>query len=150
SPWGTGDFSAFVGRKYTPATDGGNVPAIEAMVSKAQAAGLSYVVVLLGSTDGNFNQQSFLDAFLPTAHTANIRVYGADAPSLANPLADVARAVSEITYTTPDQDRIDGLVPDLALAPAASQSPANVQAYGTSLRQAVGPDFPLVAAVPAP
>jgi murein DD-endopeptidase MepM/ murein hydrolase activator NlpD len=120
------------------------------MIAKAQAAGLTYVVVLLGSSDGSFNQQSFLDAFLPTAHAANIRVYGTDVPNLTNPQADVTRAVSEITYTTPDQDRIDGLVADLQPGPGNNLSPAAAQAYGGSLRTSVGPDFPLVAAVPAP
>jgi murein DD-endopeptidase MepM/ murein hydrolase activator NlpD len=126
------------------------VPAIDAMITKAQAAGLNYVVVLLGSNNGPFNQQSFLDTFLPVAHAANIRVYGADVPSLTNPMADVARALSELTYATPDQDRIDGLVADLETPPGAALNPAAVQAYGSGLRTAVGPDFPLVAAVSAP
>jgi hypothetical protein len=107
------------------------------------------VVVLLGSNNGPFSQQSFLDTFLPTAHAANIRVYGADVPSLTNAQADLARALSEITYTTPDQDRIDGLVADLETAPGTALDPAAVQAYGSGLRTAVGPDLPLVAAVPA-
>jgi len=150
SPWGTGDFSGFIGQKYAPTTNGADVPAIDAMVTKAQAAGLTYVVVLLGSSNGAFNQQGFLDAFLPMAHAANIRVYGADLPSLTNPQADIARAVSEVTYTTPDQDRIDGLVADLETPPGSNVDPAAAQAYGTGLRTAVGSDLPLVAAVPAP
>jgi hypothetical protein len=117
SPWGTGDFSPYIGQRYVVATDGADVSAINAMVTRAQAAGLTYVVVLLGSSEGTFAQQSFLDAFLPSAHAANIRVYGADLPSLTNPQADIARALSETTYTTPDQDRIDGIVADLAPGP---------------------------------
>jgi hypothetical protein len=151
SPWGTGDFSSVIGQKYaTPAVNGTYLPAIDAMVAKAQGAGLSYVVVLLGSTDASFTQQGFLDTFLPAAHAANIRVYGADMPSLADPKADVARAVSELTYTTPDQDRIDGFVADLNPAAGANPPLPAAQDYGNSLRFAVGPDFPLVAAVPVP
>jgi murein DD-endopeptidase MepM/ murein hydrolase activator NlpD len=149
SSWGTGDFSRFIGHKYAPTSNGADVSAIDAMVTKVQAAGLTYVVVLLGSNNGPFSQQSFLDTFLPTAHAANIRVYGADVPSLTNAQADLARALSEITYTTPDQDRIDGLVADLETAPGTALDPAAVQAYGSGLRTAVGPDLPLVAAVPA-
>ncbi|HEX6475812.1 MAG TPA: peptidoglycan DD-metalloendopeptidase family protein, partial [Acidimicrobiales bacterium] len=149
SPWGTGDFSRFIGQRYVVATDGGDVSAINAMVTRAQAAGLSYVVVLLGSSQGTFDQQSFLDAFLPSAHAANIRVYGADVPSLTNAQADVARALSEITYTTPDQDRIDGIVADLEPGTNGTLNTAAAQTYGSSLRTAVGPDLPLVAAIPA-
>jgi murein DD-endopeptidase MepM/ murein hydrolase activator NlpD len=149
SPWGTGDFSRYVGQRYAVVTSGADVSAINAMVTRAQAAGLTYVVVLLGSSEGTFAQQSFLDAFLPSAHAANIRVYGADVPSLANPEADIARALSEITYTTPDQDRIDGIVADLEPGPGGTVNPAAGQTYGNGLRAAVGPDLPLIAAVPA-
>ncbi len=149
SPWGTGDFSV-AGQQYSPAVNGTYLPAIDAMVAKAQGAGLSYVVVLLGSTDSSFTHQSFLDSFLPAAHAANIRVYGADMPNLADPKADVARAASEITYTTPDQDRIDGFVADLDPAAGANPPLPAAQDYGNALRFAVGPDFPLVAAVPVP
>ncbi len=150
SPWGTGDFTSDIGQQYAPTVNGTDLPAVDAMVAKAQAAGLSYVVVLLGSTDATFTHQSFLDAFLPAAHAANIRVYGADMPSLSDPKADAARAVSEITYTTPDQDRIDGFVADLDPAGGANPPLPAAQDYGNALRFAVGPDFPLVAAVPAP
>src|SRR5205807_4002516 len=95
-------------------------------------------------------QQGFLDTFLPAAHAANIRVYGADMPSLADPKADVARAVSELTYTTPDQDRIDGFVADLNPAAGANPPLPAAQDYGSVLRFVVGPNVPLVAAVPVP
>lgn len=150
SPWGTGDFSRSIGQRYAVATNGADVSVINSMVTRAQAAGLTYVVVLLGSSDGTFDQQSFLDAFLPSAHAANIRVYGADVPSLTNPQADIARTLSEITYTTPDQDRIDGIVADLEPGRGGAFNSAAGQTYGSSLRAAVGPDLPLVAAVPAP
>jgi murein DD-endopeptidase MepM/ murein hydrolase activator NlpD len=150
SPWGTGDFSTVVGRQFAPVVNGTSLPAIDAMVAKAQGAGLSYVVVLLGSSDASFTHQSFLDSFLPLAHAANIRVYGADMPSLAEPKADAARAASEITYATPDQDRIDGFVADLDPAAGANPPLPAAQDYGNALRFAVGPDFPLVAAVPVP
>ncbi|HEY3700708.1 MAG TPA: peptidoglycan-binding protein [Acidimicrobiales bacterium] len=150
SPWGTGDFSSAVGQKYAPVVNGTDLPAVDAMVAKAQGAGLSYVVVLLGSTDSSFTHQSFLDTFLPAAHAANIRVYGADMPSLADPKADVARAVSELTYTTPDQDRIDGFVADLDPAAGANPPLPAAQDYGNVLRFVVGPNVPLVAAVPVP
>jgi murein DD-endopeptidase MepM/ murein hydrolase activator NlpD len=149
SPWGTGDFSPYIGQRYVVAPEGADASAINAMVTRAQAAGLTYVVVLLGSSEGTFDQQSFLDAFLPSAHAANIRVYGADVPSLTNPQADIARALSEITYTTPDQDRIDGIVADLAPGPDGTLNAAAAQTYGSGLRAAVGPDLPLVVAVPA-
>jgi murein DD-endopeptidase MepM/ murein hydrolase activator NlpD len=150
SPWGTGDFSGDLGQKYAPVVNGTDLPVVDAMVAKAQGAGLSYVVVLLGSTDASFAHQSFLDAFLPAAHAANIRVYGADVPSLTDTNADVARAVSEITYTTPDQDRIDGFVADLDPAAGVNPPLPAAQDYGNVLRFVVGPNVPLVAAVPVP
>jgi murein DD-endopeptidase MepM/ murein hydrolase activator NlpD len=150
SPWGTGDFSSDLGQKYAPVVNGTYLPAIDAMVAKAQGAGLNYVVVLLGSTDASFTQQGFLDSFLPAAHAANIRVYGADMPSFADPNADMGRAVSEITYTTPSQDRIDGFVADLDPAAGANPPLPAAQTYGNGLRFIVGPEVPLVAAVPVP
>jgi murein DD-endopeptidase MepM/ murein hydrolase activator NlpD len=150
SQWGTGDFSSVLGRTYAPKVNGSELPVVDPMVAKAQAAGLDYVVVLLGASDNSFTQQSFLDAFVPAAHAANIRVYGADVPNLKAPKADVARAVSEITYTTPDSDRIDGFVADLAPAGGASPLMPAAQDYGNLLRFIVGPNFPLVAAVPVP
>jgi murein DD-endopeptidase MepM/ murein hydrolase activator NlpD len=150
SPWGTGDFSADLGQKFAPVADGTALPVVDAMVSKAQAAGLNYVVVLLGSTEASFTQQSFLDTFLPAAHAANIRVYGADMPSLADPNADMARAISEITYTTPSQDRIDGFVADLDPPAGANPPLPATQEYANGVRFIVGPDVPLVAAVPVP
>lgn len=150
SPWGTGNFSSVLGHTYAPVVNGTDLPAVDALVAKAQSAGLDYVVVLLGSTDASFTQQGFLDAFLPAAHAANIRVYGADIPGLADLNADIARAVSEVTYTTSDQDRIDGLVADLDPPAGATPPLPAAQDYGTGLRTAVGPNFPLVAAVPVP
>ncbi|HEY1634466.1 MAG TPA: peptidoglycan-binding protein [Acidimicrobiales bacterium] len=150
SPWGTGDFSTDLGQKYAPVADGTALSVVDAMVSKAQAAGLNYVVVFLGSTDASFTQQSFLDTFLPAAHAANIRVYGADMPSLADPNADMARAISEITYTTPSQDRIDGFVADLDPAAGANPPLPAAEQYGNAVRFIVGPDVPLVATVPVP
>jgi murein DD-endopeptidase MepM/ murein hydrolase activator NlpD len=139
-----------LGLAYAPAANGGDLPVVDPLVAKAQAAGLNYVVVLLGASDDSFTQQSFLDAFLPAAHAANIRVYGADVPSLTDPKADVGRAVSEITYTTPDNDRIDGFVADLAPSGGANPPMPAAQDYGNMLRFIVGPNFPLIAAVPTP
>jgi hypothetical protein len=128
-------------------TEGGNVAAI---VSKAKAVGLNYLYVHLGSSTGGFFGQPFLDQLLPAAHAAHIRVYGWDFPYFRPPEADTWRAVAEINYRTPSGDRIDGFAADIEPEPGVNLSQATASSYSGWLRNAVGPNYPLVGVVPRP
>ena len=68
-------------------TEGGNPAAI---VARAQKVGLTHLYVRTGSSKMGFHGAGFLDALLPAAHEAGIRIYGWDFPYLQDPNADVA------------------------------------------------------------
>ena len=128
--------------------EGGNV---DALVARAKALGFTHLYARTGSTSSGLHGLAFLDQLLPRAHAANIRVYGWDFPKLIDPEADVARAVGAITHTTPGGHRIDGFVPDIETSSEGVQlSELAAHHYGQRLREAVGHDYPLVAAVPRP
>ena len=129
-------------------TDGGDPAAIAA---RAEAVGLTHVYVWLGSSVSGFATGNFLNGFLPVAHAHGLRVYGWDFPYLDDADGDVNRAVSDILYTTPSGDRIDGFAADIELrSMGVNISPATATVYTTHLRQRVGPAYPLIAVVPRP
>jgi len=129
-------------------TEGGNVSAI---VAKATAAGLSHLYVRTGSTWDGFYAGPFLDQLLPAAHKANLMVYGWDFPKLVDWQSDVARAEAAIRYRTPGKQRLDGFSADIETRSEGTAITAQVGAdYGRALRDAVGPNFPLIATVPRP
>jgi hypothetical protein len=128
--------------------EGGNA---QAMVAKAQRFGINYLYVRTGSSKTGFNAAPFLNAILPAAHAVGIRVYGWDFPYLDDIAADAARAAQAAHYTTPEGHRIDGFAADIEFrSMGVNLSPDTTSYYGYSLRDAVGPAFPLVAVVPRP
>lgn len=130
------------------AADGGNPQAI---VARAQRFGLSHIYVRTGSSKQGFHGAAFLDAILPAAHAAGIRVYGWDFPYLDDVGADVARANQAARYVTPTGHRIDGFAADIEFRSMGVNLSADTTGfYGDALRDAVGPGFPLIAVVPRP
>jgi hypothetical protein len=128
--------------------EGGNAQAI---VAKAQRFGLNYIYVRTGSSKAGFQNAGFLDALLPAAHAAGLRIYGWDFPYLDDIGADVARASQAAHYKTPSGDRIDGFAADVEFrSMGVNLSNDTTGFYGYALRDAVGPGFPLVAVVPRP
>jgi hypothetical protein len=128
--------------------DGGNVTTI---VARAQQTGLSHIYVRTGSSKVGFTAAPFLNALLPAAHRAGIRVIGWDFPYLDDIAGDVARAVQAVRYVTPSGDRIDGFAADIELrSMGVNITPATGSWYGYSLRDAVGFGYPLIAVVPRP
>ena len=129
-------------------TEAGDVKAI---VAKAKAVGLSHLYVRMGSSREGFYAGPFLDQLLPVAHAAGLRVYGWDFPTLADPAADVQRALSAINYQTPTKQRIDGFAPDIETRSEGTLiSAESAVAYGDGLQAAVEPGYPLIAVVPRP
>ncbi|MFP5375221.1 MAG: peptidoglycan-binding domain-containing protein [Acidimicrobiia bacterium] len=128
--------------------EGGDASAI---VARAQAVGLTHLIVRTASLREGFYAGPFLDRLLPLAHAANIRVYAWDFPWLHDVDGDVARAVQAITHTTPDGHRVDGYVADIELqSMGVNVTPHTGRHFGAALRRAVGPDYPLIACVPRP
>ena len=129
-------------------TESGDVKAI---VAKAKAVGLTHLYVRMGSSSEGFYAGPFLDQLLPVAHSAGLRVYGWDFPTLVEPTQDVERAVQAITYQTPSKHRIDGFAPDIETRSEGTLiSAESAVAYGDGLRTAVPVGYPLIAVVPRP
>jgi hypothetical protein len=128
--------------------EGGDVNAI---VAKAQAVGLTHLYVRTGSSIDGFYAAPFLDALLPVAHAAGIRVIGWDFPYFYDVGTDIGRALEAITYTTPTGDRLDGFSADIETSFEGVWLSADSAAwYGAGLRAAVGPSYLLIATVPRP
>jgi hypothetical protein len=119
------------------------------VVAQAQATGLTHIFLRLGSSKGGFYDQPELDALLPVAHAAGIKVVGWDFPYLVDPVGDAQRAATEIAYATPDGHHIDAFSADVETqSEGVNISPPTAQAYATKLRQLVGAGYPLIATVP--
>jgi hypothetical protein len=122
-----------------------------AIVARAKATGLSHLYVRMGSSVDGFTAAEFLDALLPVAHAAGVRIIGWDFPYFENVGLDVTRALEAIQYTTPTGDRIDGFSADIETQyEYVWLSAENAANYGATLRQNVGPTYPLIATVPRP
>jgi hypothetical protein len=122
-----------------------------AIIGRAQAVGLTHLYVRMGSSVDGFNAQDFLNALLPVAHAAHIRVIGWDFPYFDDLNADFQRAVDAMTYTTPTGDRIDGFSPDIETwAEGVNLDTAIIATYTKALRDYVGPSYLLIATVPWP
>jgi hypothetical protein len=122
-----------------------------AIVARAKATGLTHLYVRTGSSTDGFNGAEFLDAVLPAAHAAGIRVIGWDFPYFDDANGDVLRALDAIRYTTPTGDRIDGFTADIeTTAEQVALTPETASNYGAALRANVGPSYPLIATVPRP
>jgi hypothetical protein len=129
-------------------SDGGSAAA---MIARAKAVGLSHIFVRTGSSWDGFNGGPFLSQLLPAAHAAGIKVYGWDFPSLVDWPGDIRRAGTAIAFRTPSGQSIDGFTADIETIHEGTHiTPLGAQAYGTALRQMVGPSYLLVVAVPRP
>lgn len=128
--------------------EGGDV---DALVSRALQSGLTHLYVRTGSSKSGFHGGPFLEAVLPRAHAAGLRVYGWDFPYLFDPADDARRGAHAAAYTTADGHRIDGFVADVETRhEGVNLTPIGAFEYGRLLREAVGPEYPLVVAVPRP
>lgn len=124
---------------------------IAKLIARAQRVGLTHVYVRTGSSRMGFYAQDYLDRLLPAAHAAGIKVYGWDFPYFQNVRADVRRSVEAIRHRTPSGHRIDGFVPDIETIHEGTRiSGAKAARFGRLLREAVGPGYPLLVAVPRP
>jgi hypothetical protein len=123
----------------------------EAIVSRAKAEGLSYVLVRAGSSRMGFYAQSHLDAILPVAHANGLKVLVWDFPYLVHPEADAERVAAELAYTTPDGHRVDGLAPDVEEpAQGVTLTRDRAERFARRLRKLAGPEAIIVMCTPRP
>lgn len=130
------------------ASEGGDVNVI---VAKAKSVGLTHLYVRTGSSWDGFYGGPFLDRILPVAHGAGLRVYAWDFPRLIDVGADVGRAVAAVSHHAPGGHQVDGFAADIETrSEGVNIGPGPAHAYGSALRQAMGPGVPLIAVVPSP
>ena len=90
--------------------EGGDANAI---VAEPKRSGLTHLYVRTGSSVDGFYAAPFLDALLPVAHAARIKIIGWDFPYFYDIGGDISGQSAAITYTTPTGDRLDGFSPDI-------------------------------------
>jgi hypothetical protein len=128
--------------------EGGDV---DRLVAKAVDVGLSHLYVRTGSSKSGFHGAEYMNALLPKAHAAGLRVYGWDFPYLHDVPSDVSRSLAAVLHTAPGGHRIDGFVADIETSSEGTNlSAAGANAYAAGLRAGVGDHYPLVVAVPRP
>ena len=134
---------------YEPGKIEGGDP--HAIAARAVEVGITHLYVRTGSSRSGFYAGPFLDQLLPVAHANGIRVYGWDFPYFDSWSDDVYRALDAIRYTTPDGHRIDGFSADIETWFEGTHISAHhATAYGSALRDFVGPAYPLIATIPRP
>ncbi len=123
-----------------------------AIVARAKANGITHVYPRMGSHWDGFNARQSMDAFLPVAHAAGLKVFGWDFPRLGDSLpSDIERARTMINFTSSSGDRLDGFSADIETINEGSHvTPEIALVYGRALREIAGPDFTLIATVPRP
>jgi hypothetical protein len=113
--------------------------------------GLTHIYVQTGSSNKGLINMPFVDALVPKAHAAGIRVFGWDFPELNDPGADTQRAWQAISHRTPDGQMLDGFAADIETHSEGTKNDANsVFTYTSWVRQAAGDGYPLIACVPNP
>jgi hypothetical protein len=94
-------------------TEAGNV---DAVVARAQAAGLRQIWVRVGDSRDGFYAAEYLSKIVPKAHAAGIAVVGWGFPYLHDPEFDATWSVEAVNWRAPDGSRLDGFSPDIELA----------------------------------
>jgi hypothetical protein len=119
------------------------------VVARARSAGLRQLWIRTGGTIQGWYGTRFLDALLPAAHAAGIKVVAWDFPFLSDPMADVRRAQRAISGTFAGE-RIDAFSPDIeTINEGTFNAPRRVALYLSYLRRIAG-SMPLVATVMRP
>jgi hypothetical protein len=126
-------------------TEHGTAPAAR-IAAAARANGLTHLYVEVATSRGGFWGARWLDALLPAARAAGLRVIGSVYPCLDDLAADLDLTVEVARYRTPGGLTLDGLTADVEETLVAE----NVEAYGALLRHALGDDYLLVATVYPP
>jgi hypothetical protein len=119
----------------------------DAIVTKAQAAGLNQLWVRVGDSKDGFYAADVLEKLVPRAHAQGIAVIGWGFPYLYDPVGDGAWTTAAVDWQSSSGDRLDAFSPDMETASeGVAVSDRRVQVYLGQVAQAMG-DRPLVATV---
>ncbi len=113
----------------------------ELIVATARANGLSFLAPQVGTSRRGYWAGKELDALLPLAHAAGLKVIPWIYPWLADIPADLELAVTAARHVAPTGDAVDALAVDLE----ENLDEGAILAYSQLLRHAVGPDRLLIA-----
>jgi hypothetical protein len=129
-------------------TESGNANAI---VQRAQRAGLTTLYVQTGSSKKGWIGSAPLLALLPATRGTGLKVVAWDFPTLADPVADARRMAKAARYRCPGCPRIAAVAPDVETAAEGTRiGVAAVDRYYRALRAALPPDIAILATVPWP
>jgi hypothetical protein len=119
----------------------------DAIVTKAEAAGLHQLWVRVGDSQDGFYGAGVLDRLVSRAHAHGIAVIGWGFPYLYDPLGDATWTSKALAWHGPHGDRLDAFSPDLETASEGVMvSERRVQVYLSQVAQA-SVDRPLIATV---
>jgi hypothetical protein len=125
-------------------TENGNADAI---VTKAEAAGLRQLWVRVGDSQDGFYGAGVLDQLVRRAHEDGIAVIGWGFPYLYDPMADAKWTADALAWRDSHGEQLDGFSPDLETASEGVMvTERRLQVYLGQVAQA-SPDRPLIATV---
>lgn len=112
----------------------------QAIVDRAQAAGLTHLWVRVGDSRDGFYAGEVLDDLVPRARARGLAVVGWGFPYLHDPVADAAWAAQALAWTGPGGEVLDGFSPDLERSTeGVVMTERRVRVYLGLVRQAAGP-----------
>jgi hypothetical protein len=125
-------------------TENGNADAI---VTKAEAAGLRQLWVRVGDSQDGFYAGGVLDQLVPKAHERGIAVIGWGFPYLYDPMADAKWTADVLAWRGPRGEQLDGFSPDLETgSEGVMVTERRIQVYLGQVSQS-STDRPLIATV---
>jgi hypothetical protein len=128
-------------------TEGGDPDAI---IGRAQAAGLRQLWVRVGDSRDGFYASGVLDDLVPRAHRAGMAVIGWGFPFLHDPVDDARWSAEALAWRGPAGEALDGFSPDIELATeGVVLTERRARVYLSRVREAAG-DRLLVATVYRP
>ena len=120
-----------------------------AVVAKAKAAGLTQLWLRSGGSPLGWYGHTVLDALLPAAHLAGLRVVAWDFPTLSDPMRDARRAERTL-LTSYGGQHIDAFSADIeTIYEGTFNAPRRVQVYLSRVQHAAG-TIPVIATVLRP
>lgn len=118
------------------ATDGGNARAI---VDQAERAGLHQLWVRVGDSSDGFYGASELDALVPLAHAAGVRVIAWGFPYLYDPVGDAGWTARILNWRAPGGQQVDGFSADIEMSTeGVALSTQRAGVYLENVRRAAG------------
>jgi hypothetical protein len=129
-------------------SEGGSAPAV---VSRAQASGLTHLYVQTGSTKKGWIGEQVLSELLPATVGTDLKVIAWDFPKLIDPEADALRMAAAATWSRPGVPQVAAVAPDVETSAEGTRlSPDAVSRYYATLRAALPPQIAVLATVPWP